>query len=195
MACTKGRAKGGQHGLIVQRGAPEFRIEKDAERALPASDGSWPVVTLCEEPFVTYDFPHIVDCAALMKSAIEDDAEKGGELALDHDFCAVLEGQDAHDPEQALPATLKDTRPEGRELLVRAPRQCQELEGVLVLDDMVYGNWEEVIPILKSSLQRDKMLRIVVRGDANVPAGEIQRVMNLIGEAGIADIAFASSNK
>lgn len=68
-------------------------------------------------------------------------------------------------------------------------------KGVLVLDDMVYGNWEEVIPILKSSLQRDKMLRIVVRGDANVPAGEIQRVMNLIGEAGIADIAFASSNK
>ena len=68
-------------------------------------------------------------------------------------------------------------------------------KGVLVLDDMVYGKWEEVIPILKSSLQRDKMLRIVVRGDANVPAGEIQRVMNLIGEAGIADIAFASSNK
>ena len=68
-------------------------------------------------------------------------------------------------------------------------------KGVLVLDDMVYGNWEEVIPILKSSLQRDKMLRIVVRGDAAVPAGEIQRVMNLIGEAGIADIAFASSNK
>ena len=68
-------------------------------------------------------------------------------------------------------------------------------KGVLVLDDMVYNNWEEVIPILKSSLQRDKMLRIVVRGDAAVPAGEIQRVMNIIGEAGIADIAFASSNK
>jgi biopolymer transport protein ExbD len=28
-----------------------------------------------------------------------------------------------------------------------------------------------------------------------VPAGEIQKIMNLIGEAGIADIAFASSNK
>ncbi len=68
-------------------------------------------------------------------------------------------------------------------------------KGVLVLDDVTYNNWEELIPILKSSLQRDKMLRIVVRGDAKVPAGEIQRVMNLIGEAGIADIAFASSNK
>lgn len=68
-------------------------------------------------------------------------------------------------------------------------------KGVLVLDDMVYNNWEEVVPILESSLKRDKMLRIVVRGDAAVPAGEIQRVMDLIGRAGIADIAFASSNK
>jgi biopolymer transport protein ExbD len=68
-------------------------------------------------------------------------------------------------------------------------------KGVLVLDDVVYNNWEEVIPILEASLKRDKMLRIVVRGDAAVPAGEIQRVMDLIGRAGIADIAFASSNK
>lgn len=68
-------------------------------------------------------------------------------------------------------------------------------KAVLVMDDQVYNNWEDVLPNLKASHERDKMLRIVVRGDAAVPAGEIQRVMNLIGEAGIADIAFASSNK
>lgn len=68
-------------------------------------------------------------------------------------------------------------------------------KGVLVLDDQVYTNWQDAVPILKNSLQRDKLLRIVVRGDASVPAGEIQRIMNLIGEAGIGDIAFASSNK
>jgi biopolymer transport protein ExbD len=68
-------------------------------------------------------------------------------------------------------------------------------KGVLVVDDMVYNNWQDVLPILQESRKRDEKLRIVVRGDANVPAGEIQRVMNLIGEAGIADIAFASSNK
>lgn len=67
--------------------------------------------------------------------------------------------------------------------------------GVLVLDDQVYNNWPDVVPILQESRKRDERLRIVVRGDAAVPAGEIQRVMNLIGEAGIADIAFASSNK
>jgi len=68
-------------------------------------------------------------------------------------------------------------------------------KGVLVMDDQIISNWQDVLPILKASLERDKLLRIVVRGDADVPAGEIQRIMNLIGEAGIADIAFASSNK
>jgi biopolymer transport protein ExbD len=68
-------------------------------------------------------------------------------------------------------------------------------KGVLVVDDVVHDNWQEVLPVLKKSLERDPLLRVVVRGDAAVPAGEIQRVMNLIGEAGIADIAFAASNK
>jgi biopolymer transport protein ExbD len=68
-------------------------------------------------------------------------------------------------------------------------------KGVLVVDDRIFGDWQEVVPILQDRRQRDPKLRIVVRGDAAVPAGEIQKVMNIIGEAGIADIAFASSNK
>jgi biopolymer transport protein ExbD len=68
-------------------------------------------------------------------------------------------------------------------------------KGVLVLDDQVFSDWQDAVPILKASLLRDPKLRIVVRGDANVPAGEIQRVMNLVGESGIGDIAFAASNK
>jgi biopolymer transport protein ExbD len=68
-------------------------------------------------------------------------------------------------------------------------------KGVLVVDDVTHNNWQDVVPILKASRERDPQLRIVVRGDAAVPAGEIQRIMNVIGEAGIADIAFASSNK
>ena len=67
-------------------------------------------------------------------------------------------------------------------------------KGVLVVDDVIHNNWQDVVPILEESRKRDPLLRIVVRGDAAVPAGEIQRVMDLIGTAGIADIAFASSN-
>lgn len=68
-------------------------------------------------------------------------------------------------------------------------------KAILVLDDQVYQNWQDVRPILEANHKRDKELRIVVRGDAAVPAGEIQRIMNLIGEAGIADVAFSASNK
>lgn len=68
-------------------------------------------------------------------------------------------------------------------------------KGVLVVDDKIYDNWQEVVPLLEESKKRDELLRIVVRGDAAVPAGEIQRVMNLIGQAGIADISFSASNK
>ena len=68
-------------------------------------------------------------------------------------------------------------------------------KGVLVVDDKVYTDWQELVPILQENKKRDEKLRVVVRGDKDVPAGEIQRAMNLIGEAGISDIAFASSNK
>lgn len=68
-------------------------------------------------------------------------------------------------------------------------------KAVLVLDDQIHDNWQEVVPILEDRRKKDERLRIVLRGDASVPAGEIQRAMNLVGEAGISDIAFASSNK
>jgi len=81
------------------------------------------------------------------------------------------------------------------EMAVNLRYDASTNKGVLVMDDRVYTDWQEVVPILSESKKRDPKLRIVVRGDAAVPAGEIQRAMNLIGEAGIADIAFASSNK
>jgi len=68
-------------------------------------------------------------------------------------------------------------------------------KGILIMDDKTYTNWEDLIPNLKAMAEKDNLLRVVVRGDAKMPAGEIQRVMNLIGEAGVADIAFAASNK
>lgn len=68
-------------------------------------------------------------------------------------------------------------------------------KGVLVLDDKEYPVWEDALPKIQAARKNDPILRVVVRGDRNVPAGEIQRVMNLIAEAGVADIAFSASNK
>jgi biopolymer transport protein ExbD len=81
------------------------------------------------------------------------------------------------------------------EMAVNLRLDSQTNKGILVIDDQIKTDWQEAIPILQANLKRDPKLRIVVRGDSNVPAGEIQRVMDLIGQAGIADIAFAASNK
>ncbi|MEY3898265.1 MAG: hypothetical protein RLZZ214_3786 [Verrucomicrobiota bacterium] len=81
------------------------------------------------------------------------------------------------------------------EMAVNLRLDTKTNKGLLVIDDQIRDNWQDAIPILQANLKRDPKLRIVVRGDANVPAGEIQRVMDLIGQAGIADIAFAASNK
>lgn len=81
------------------------------------------------------------------------------------------------------------------EMAVNLRHDPKTNKGILVIDDQIKNDWQEAIPILQASLKRDPKLRIVVRGDSNVPAGEIQRVMDLIGQAGIADIAFAASNR
>lgn len=68
-------------------------------------------------------------------------------------------------------------------------------KGVLVIDDDIKQNWNDVLPFLQDKKKSDPKLRIVVRADGKVPAGEIQRIMNFIGQAGIDDISFAASNK
>lgn len=72
----------------------------------------------------------------------------------------------------------------------------KELSKALVdVDDKKYPNLSELIPYLQECKKRDDKLRAVVRGDRLLPAIEIQRVMNIVGESGIADISFAASNK
>ncbi len=73
-------------------------------------------------------------------------------------------------------------------------------KGVLIVDEKTYDNWEDLVPYIEArnesnKQQRNQTIRVVVRADRDLPAGEIQRVMNIIGMAGIADISFASSNR
>jgi biopolymer transport protein ExbD len=92
-------------------------------------------------------------------------------------------------------AAARDPKMAKNEMAVNLRHDPQTNKGVLVIDDNEISNWQDAIPTLKASLERNPQLRIVVRGDAKVPAGEIQRVMDLIGQAGVADIAFSASNK
>lgn len=68
-------------------------------------------------------------------------------------------------------------------------------KAMVKVDDKVYPNLTELIPYLQAKKAQDPLVRAVVRGDAALPAIEIQRVMNVVGEGGLADISFAASNK
>ncbi len=92
-------------------------------------------------------------------------------------------------------AKARDPEMTKHEMAVNLRFDVKSNKGTLVVDDRTFENWQDVVPILQERQKRDNKLRVVIRGDAAVPAGEIQRIMNLVGEAGIADIAFASSNK
>ena len=68
-------------------------------------------------------------------------------------------------------------------------------KSLMLVDDREYPNISELTPFLKERALKDPKLRAVVRGDAQLPAIEIQRAMNLVGEAGISEVSFAASNK
>lgn len=48
---------------------------------------------------------------------------------------------------------------------------------------------------LKDMKNNNPLYRIVIRGDRSVPAVEIQKVMNVVGQAGIDDISFSALNR
>lgn len=68
-------------------------------------------------------------------------------------------------------------------------------EASVNVDDRDYPDLTQLVPYLQDRVKRDPKVRVVIRGDRLLPAIEIQRVMNVIGEGGIADISFAASNK
>jgi biopolymer transport protein ExbD len=92
-------------------------------------------------------------------------------------------------------AKKRDPEMSKHEIAINVRWQPNEKKALVLVDDREYPNISDLIPYLKERRATDEKLRAVIRGDALVPAIEIQRVMNLVGEGGIADISFAASNK
>jgi len=70
-----------------------------------------------------------------------------------------------------------------------------ERKAALVVDEKIYDDQQELVPYLEERKKADEKLRVVIRGDKGLPAIEVQRLMNVLAEAGLSDISFAASNK
>ena len=92
-------------------------------------------------------------------------------------------------------AAKRDPEMAKHEIAINVRWDPKEAKALVLVDDREYPDIAELIPYLKDRRTRDDKLRAVIRGDALLPAIEVQRVMNLVGEGGIADISFAASNK
>lgn len=92
-------------------------------------------------------------------------------------------------------AKKRDPEMSKHEIAINLRWLPEDNKSLLLVDDKPYPVIADLIPYLKDRLSKDPKVRAVVRGDAKLPAIEIQKIMNLVGEGGIADISFAASNK
>jgi len=92
-------------------------------------------------------------------------------------------------------AKKRDPEFSKHELAVNLRWNEGERKAALVVDEKIYDDPQELVPYLEERKKADEKLRVVIRGDKGLPAIEVQRLMNLLGEAGLSDISFAASNK
>ena len=67
-------------------------------------------------------------------------------------------------------------------------------ESVIKLNENEMSN-EEIVDVLTQRKNNNPTYRVVIRGDRDVPAVEIQKVMALIAQSGIDDISFSALNQ
>lgn len=92
-------------------------------------------------------------------------------------------------------AKTRDAEMTKHELAVNVRWDAKEGKAYVKVDDRDYPTLSDLIPVFKAKLKADAKLRVVIRGDRALPAIEIQRIMDLVGQGGVSDIAFAASNK
>jgi biopolymer transport protein ExbD len=68
-------------------------------------------------------------------------------------------------------------------------------QSTLMFQDKPFPETESLTDILRTAKERNPTYRIIIRGDKNLPAVEIQKVMAVIAAAGIDDISFSALNQ
>jgi len=92
-------------------------------------------------------------------------------------------------------AKKRDPEFSKHEMAINVRWNAKESKAYVNVDDRKFPDLALAVTYFKEKKKNDPQIRAVIRGDKSLPAIEIQRVMNIIGEGGIADLSFAASNK
>ncbi|MEQ1750595.1 MAG: biopolymer transporter ExbD [Prosthecobacter sp.] len=102
------------------------------------------------------------------------------------------------DKDIKLPVAADAKKKEGKNAMFEAAINVRWLSGQqkskIKLDDRELPN-EEIVEALTQRKNSNPTYRVIIRGDRDVPAVEIQKVMALIAQSGIDDISFSALNK
>lgn len=82
-----------------------------------------------------------------------------------------------------------------REVAINVRWNQKTTKATFLVEEKEFPNPADMVPYLKARLEAKPNMRALIRGDRMLPAAEIQRVMDLVGQAGFSDIAFSASNK
>ena len=80
------------------------------------------------------------------------------------------------------------------EAIVNVGWDAATKKAIFTYDGRQYPKLEDLTPVLKVSHDADPKYRLVIRGDREVPAEAVSRVMDAAGNAGISDISFSALN-
>lgn len=88
-----------------------------------------------------------------------------------------------------------DAKMTKHEVAINIRWNVQTNKAAVLVEDKEYLPATDLVPYLQERKKADPIVRAVIRGDKLLPAIEIQRVMNIVGDSGIADISFSAANK
>jgi biopolymer transport protein ExbD len=72
-----------------------------------------------------------------------------------------------------------------------------ENKATFNFEGKLYPVTDDLVAVIKRYKENDKsgLYRVIIRGDKNLPAIEVQKAMSVLGEAGLENIAFSALNQ
>ena len=90
-----------------------------------------------------------------------------------------------------------DAKMTKQEVAINVRWNAQANKATFLVEEREFKVPADMVPYLISKREAKPgiNMRALIRGDRMLPASEIQKVMDLVGQAGYVDIAFSASNK
>lgn len=75
------------------------------------------------------------------------------------------------------------------------PEERKANKAKFDFEGKTYTNMEELVAVVQKHAGKATNYRVIIRGDKDLPAVEVQRAMSVLGQAGLENIAFSALNQ